>query len=71
MDRDVMLASFWIGGVAPAQRKVRASIFRGISWRGQDFQDIKVRIGRQVDNFLTYVLVAWKNNQLNRIGDVI
>ena len=54
MDRDVMLASFWIGGVVHAQRKVQwASIFRALAWRGQDFQDIKVRIGRR-GYLLTY-----------------
>lgn len=54
MNGDVTFTGLRVGGMLThTESKVGASIFRSIGGRRQYFQDIEIRIGRQVNDFLT------------------
>ena len=69
MNGDVTFTGLRVGGVAHTESKVGAGIFRSIGGRRQYFQDIEIRIGRQVNDFLTRGLVAWDDYRRNRVGN--
>lgn len=70
MNSDIGFVGLRVGGVAQAHSDIRTGIFFGVSWRRQQFTQIKISIAGEVNHFLAYrraLYYGWANSIFNGI----